>query len=83
MDNAGDKPKLSHPHVHFNWASGVLVHAVWPFLPHDFREKPYAIAAVTAWFTIGNIILHIFWRRIVVRFRGKDAKEEAAQRTGL
>jgi len=56
--NQGEaKSPLTSKTVHFNLISGILVPAVWPFLPEHFRNSQYAMAAVTSWLTIGNIIL--------------------------
>lgn len=53
----GSKSPLESKTVHFNAVSAILVPAVWPFLPHSFRDQDWAIGAVTAWLGIGNIVL--------------------------
>ena len=51
----GGKSALTSKTVHFNWISAIAVPAVWPLLPESFRQKDYAISAVSAWFAIANI----------------------------
>lgn len=67
------KPAYKSRTIHFNWLSGVLVHAVWPFLPEHFRHQPYAMSALAAWFTIGNIILRWLTTQPI---RVQDAKSQ-------
>lgn len=76
VDEQGGKSALSSKTIHFNWISGVLVPAIWPFLPKDFRNNDYAIHAVTAWFTIGNIILRILTKNAIhfLTRRSKDGQ---------
>lgn len=47
----------------FNSVSGLLAAAVWPFLPNDFRSKDYAMPAVIAWFSLGNIAIQFYIHR--------------------
>lgn len=58
--------------IHFNWLSGVIVHAVWPFLPKHFREQPYAMSAITSWFALGNIALRFVTTEAVSLFHRRD-----------
>jgi len=74
----GGKSALFSKTVHFNWASGILIPAIWPFLPLDFRNQDYAIAAVTAWLTLGNIALR-FLTKGAIHFY---AKKYEAKNTG-
>lgn len=70
-DGEAKSPLLSKT-VHFNWSSAVLVHAIWPFLPHHFTAQSYALSAVTAWFTVGNVIIRFFTREAISIFGGKN-----------
>lgn len=67
------KSVLKSKTVHFNWISGVLVHAVWPFLPEHFRSQPYAMSALTAWFTVGNIVLRLLTTEGLTLMGRRDA----------
>lgn len=55
--------------IHFNAWSIILLHATWPFLPEHFRQHPWSMSAVSAWFTCGNVILRFLttealaWRK--------------------
>jgi hypothetical protein len=65
FEQEGIKSPLYSKTVHFNTVSSVLIPAIWPFLPEHFRNQEYSIAAVTAWFAIGNIILRFLTKRAV------------------
>lgn len=72
---AETKSALSSKTVHFNLASGIIIPAIWPLLPKSFTQNEYALPAVTAWLTIGNIVL----RRLTneaIRFWGKHEVSE-------
>lgn len=56
-EEQGSKSPLESKTVHFNTMSAAIIPALWPFLPESFRHQDYAIAAVSAWYTIGNIVL--------------------------
>ena len=56
MEQEGKHPFLSKT-VQFNTISSAFIPAIWPFLPASFREHDYAIAAISAYYTIGNVIL--------------------------
>lgn len=60
LDDGGVKSPLQSKTINFNLVSGVLVPAVWPFLPAQFRQHDYAAPAVAAWFSLGNIVLRFF-----------------------
>jgi hypothetical protein len=70
------KSPLRSKTIHFNLWSGVFVHAIWPFLPPHFRQQPYAMAAVTSWFTLGNIGLRLITTEALNLRRGRDAKKK-------
>ena len=70
------KTALRSKTVNFNWISGLAIPAVWPFLPKDFREQDFAIAAVTAWFTIGNILLRRITSGAITFMAKKDVSNE-------
>ena len=53
------KSALASKTIHFNWLNGLIIPAVWPLLPASFRNQDYAIAAITAWISIGNIVLRL------------------------
>jgi hypothetical protein len=57
LERDSSKSPLSSRTIGFNSVSGLLVSAVWPLLPDSFRSHDWAVPALTAWFTIGNIIL--------------------------
>lgn len=60
QDPGGRKTPFTSKTIHFNWISSVMVPAIWPFLPANFRHQDYAINAVSAWFAIGNVVLRFF-----------------------
>lgn len=62
------KPALFSKTMGFNLSSGILIPAVWPFLPKHFRDQDYAIAAVTAWFTILNMVLRWLTKEAITSF---------------
>lgn len=70
----GKSPLLSKT-IHFNWMSGVAIPAIWPFLPEKFRMHDYAIAAVTAWFTIGNVVLRFLTSEALIKWNSLSAKD--------
>lgn len=73
-DSEGNKTLLSSKTVHFNTWSGLLVSAVWPFIPEHFRHQDYAMQAVTAWFSIGNILLRLVTKGAIILFGGKHVE---------
>lgn len=69
MKEAEDtKHPLDSKTVQFNTISAAFIPAIWPFLPESFRHHDYAIAAISGWYTIGNVVLRfltseaISWR---------------------
>jgi hypothetical protein len=76
---AGEKPLYASRTFHFNWLSGVVIHAAWPFLPKHFREQPYAMPAVSAWFALGNIALRFATDTAVYLYRRKTPDEKSRQ----
>lgn len=65
-----DKSFFESKTIHFNTWSGLLIYAIWPFLPVQFRYHDWAVPAMTAWLTIGNVILRgatngaiYFWKK--------------------
>lgn len=73
------KSLFSSKTFHFNWFSGVLLHAAWPLLPKSFREQPYAMSAVTSWFALGNIVLRTISYGAVSFFGRRHEKNEKKQ----
>lgn len=73
-DGGSTKSPLSSKTIVFNSMSGMLVSAFWPFLPESFRHHDYAMPAVTAWFSIGNIILRFLTREALSVFGRKNEK---------
>lgn len=65
----GSKSPLSSKTINFNIVSGILIPAIWPFLPKSFRDQDYAIAAVTAWFSILNVVARLFTYEAVSFFK--------------
>jgi hypothetical protein len=69
MEEAEGKSFLASKTLHFNTWSVVLIHAVWPMIPKHFRNEPYAMSALSAYFAIVNSALRfvtteaISWRR--------------------
>jgi hypothetical protein len=58
-NNDQTKTIIQSKTIHFNWISAIAIPAVWPWIPASFRNQDYAIPALTAYFTIGNIVLRL------------------------
>lgn len=54
----GAKSPFSSKTIHFN----VWTFAAWTLLPKGFRDKPDSMMYVTAWLSIGNIVLRFVTR---------------------
>lgn len=72
QDSGEVKTPLQSKTFNFNSLSGILVAAVWPFLPEEFRKHDFAAPAVAAWFAIGNIIIRRFTSEAMTFFKRKD-----------
>jgi len=58
--------------LQFNSLSAAIIPAIWPLLPESFRHQDYAITAVTAWMSIGNIVLR-FLTKEALSWTTKDS----------
>lgn len=80
MGLRGSKSPLSSKTIHFNIASGIIIPAIWPFLPKSFRDHDYSIAAVTAWFSILNVVIRLFTKEALSFFK-KEVTDETQEKT--
>lgn len=55
-----------------------MIPALMPFVPKHIRDQDWFIPAVTAWFSIANIILRVITTEALSLTRGKDEKDSAA-----
>lgn len=65
--------------AHFNSWSALLVYAIWPFVPEAFRKNDWAIHTLTAWFTIGNLLLRVVTSEAVYLWKKKNQKADDAR----
>lgn len=72
------KTVLSSKTINFNWISGLAIPAIWPFLPEDFRNQSYAVPALTAYFTLGNIVLRFVTNKPIT-FGSNECKDETKE----
>ena len=76
----GGKPALSSKTVNFNWISGLAIPMIWPFIPQNFKNQDNAINIITAWFTIGNIILRFLTKEAVYLYAKKGEKSNGPEK---
>jgi hypothetical protein len=72
----GAKSPFSSKTLHFNWWTWV----VWPFLPHKIKSNPNAILALSAWLTIGNVVLRFITTEALL-FWGKNANKKITDKS--
>lgn len=72
LTQSGDgKSPLFSKTLGFNFSNGVLIPAIWPFLPEHFRHHEYAIPCVTAWLTVSNIVLRLMTSEAIKLWNAK------------